>query len=401
MASFLPTSMRSKIVRYLLLHWRSDVIAAEVHCNTAIVYNIQFNLFIYDSSCPPKTRRKNASRRVSKAKKNDLIRWLKEQPWAQQSELIWYLWKKWKLHVHRSTIFRILKRKKWNEKTDRRVDERQNKSLRMHWIAELLNVVAKQLMYVDKSLFNETTNWRLRNWAPIDHEKKYHVDRQKDHGWSVLPAYTLNDYLFCTAIKKKWFNEKELYDWIANQLLPHCNAFSAHQSIIIMNNVFIHVNFRIEEMIETHGCQVRYLFSYFLDFNSIEFIFSVLKVSAFAFEFELDNLLTIWKIWIRRHFTEFWPFFDGNFGDWLRYAIRRSKCNTYAKQHFKHSTYGRIIFEVNMQEINRQLVNGEMHLKDAWKKIIIMLHYDASFRCFWSYENCNIIFSIFHFFLFS
>ena len=62
---------------------------------------------------------------------------------------------------------------------------------------------------------------------------------------------------------------------------------------------------------------------------------------------------------------ETWPLFEGDFGDWLRYAIRRSKCDTYAHQHFKHSTYGRIVFEVDMQEINRQLNSGEIELNGA------------------------------------
>ena len=144
--------------------------------------------------------------------------------------MIWYFWKKWKLHVHKNTIFKILKRKRSNKKKNRRIDERQNENLRMHWIAELLNVVTKQLIYIDESLFNETTNWRLRNWAPIEQKKKYHANRRKNHAWNVLPAYTLNGYLPCTAIKKEWFNGEELYDWIANQLLPQCNAFPAPRS---------------------------------------------------------------------------------------------------------------------------------------------------------------------------
>ena len=144
MGAPIPTSMRSKIVRYLLLHWRPDAIAAEVHCCVTTVYAVQSNLFIYGSSCRLNIRQKDAPRRISKAMKNDLIRWLKEQPWAQQFEMIWYFWKKWKLHVHKNTIFRILKRRRWNEKKNRRVDERQNEDLRMHWIAELLNVMTKQ-----------------------------------------------------------------------------------------------------------------------------------------------------------------------------------------------------------------------------------------------------------------
>ena len=74
--------------------------------------------------------------------------------------MVWYLWKEWGLHVHRSTVSRILKRRRWSEKTGHRVGERQNEELRMRWIAELLDVVAEQLVYIDESIFNETTGWR-------------------------------------------------------------------------------------------------------------------------------------------------------------------------------------------------------------------------------------------------
>ena len=100
----IPTTMRSKIVRYLLFYWRPDAIAAEVHCGLTIVYAIQSNLFIYGSPCRPSIRQKGAPRRFSKAAEDDLIRWLNEQLWAQQSEMIWYLWEEWGLHVHKNTI---------------------------------------------------------------------------------------------------------------------------------------------------------------------------------------------------------------------------------------------------------------------------------------------------------
>ena len=202
----------------------------------------------------------------------------------------------------------------------------------------------------------------------------------------MLPAYTLNGYLPCTTIKKEWFNEKELYDWIANQLLSQCNAFSVSRSVIIMNNVSIHVNPRIKKIIEGHDCQVRYLPPYSPDFNPIELTFAVLKICEFTCKW--DSSLIVWKTWIRRHFTESWPLFEGNFEDWLKYAIKRSKCDTYATQHFKHSTYGRIIFEVDMQEINRQLTNGEMQLEN-WL-IIMMLRFGASMSH--SKWKCNFAF---------
>ncbi len=45
-----------------------------------------------------------------------------------------------------------------------------------------------------------------------------------------------------------------------------------------MNNVSIHCNARIEKLIISHECEIRYLSSYSSNFNFIEFSFSVLKI---------------------------------------------------------------------------------------------------------------------------
>ena len=45
-----------------------------------------------------------------------------------------------------------------------------------------------------------------------------------------------------------------------------------------MNNAIIHCNRRIEELIISYECEMRYLPSYSSNFNLIELSFSVLKV---------------------------------------------------------------------------------------------------------------------------
>ena len=214
----------------------------------------------------------------------------------------------------------------------------------MHWVAELLDVTAEQLVYIDETLFNESTGWRHRAYAPVGRPGRYHADRTRGYSWSVLPAYTIDGFLPCTGIKEGWYNAEEFYDWIVNQLMPHCNAWPAHRSVIVMDNASVHTNPRIQEAIEAHGCQVRYLPPYSPDFNPIELTFSVLKA------------------WVRRHFHEIWPSFEGDFGGFLEYAVRRSRCDRFPKEHFRHSTYGRIIFEADIQELNARLYAGEIDI---------------------------------------
>ena len=86
-----------------------------------------------------------------------------------------------------------------------------------------------------------------------------------------------------------------------------------------MDNTAIHTNPRIEEATRQHEYEIRYLPPYSPDFNPIELTFSVLKT------------------WIRRHFHQVWPHFKGSFSDFLLYAVKRSRCDQYAKRHFDHS----------------------------------------------------------------
>jgi len=84
----LPASLRSRILRLLLLHWCLKAIVEEVHCHFDTVYRIQENLFMYDSPFRSQFRSKGASRKVVKTAENDLIVYLEEQPWIMQKEMV-------------------------------------------------------------------------------------------------------------------------------------------------------------------------------------------------------------------------------------------------------------------------------------------------------------------------
>ena len=202
----LSSIIRDKIVRLLLLHWRSNAIAQHVHCFERIVYYIQKNIFIYESSLRSRSRLSKSTRFLHKIVENSLIVYLKKQSWTLQKEIMWFLWEKWEIFVHRFTIFKTLKRLRWFDKIARRIDSRQNEKLRMLWVTKLLNVTIEQLIYIDESMFNETTSWRLRVYALVEQFDRYHVSRRREIDWSVLFAYIVDDYLFCTSIKEEWYN---------------------------------------------------------------------------------------------------------------------------------------------------------------------------------------------------
>ena len=111
-----------------------------------------------------------------------------------------------------------------------------------------------------------------------------------------------------------------------------------------MDNANIHCNARIKVAVEQHGSQVRYLSSYSSDFNPIELSFSVLKA------------------WVRRHFHELWSTFEGDFDAFLSYAVYRSRCDRFAMEHFKHTTYERLLFQGDIYELNARLAISEIDL---------------------------------------
>ncbi len=329
--------LRSKILHLLLLHWWSDVIVEEVHCHFITVYRFQKNLFMYDSSFRSQFQLKDTSWKIFLIAEDFLITYLKQQSWAMQKEIMWFLWKKWDIHVHRFIIFRILKKRHWSNKKKQRVSIRQNDELRLSWVADLLCLTVEQLVFVDETLFNETTRWHHQVYASVDESAHYQVSRTREHCWSILSTYMINNYLLCTDICENWFNDKTFFQWLADELLSLCSLFSTSKSVIIMNNTSIHCNCWIEELIISHKCEMCYLSLYSSNFNSIELSFSVLK------------------IWVRWHFKKIWSHFEDTFNEFLHYAVERSRCDRFSRQHFKHSVVEDYIFEADIRVLKRDL----------------------------------------------
>ncbi len=116
MSKSLSASFCFKILRLLLLHWTSSTIIEEIHYCSVTVYNVQENLFMYNSSFRSQFWLKDASQKIFKITENDLIIYLEDQSWVMQKEMIWYIWEKWNINVHQFMISRILKRRDWSIK---------------------------------------------------------------------------------------------------------------------------------------------------------------------------------------------------------------------------------------------------------------------------------------------
>jgi len=91
------------------------------------------------------------------------------------------------------------------------VNIKQNDKLQLNWIVDLLQLTTEQLVFIDETLFNETTKWHHQVYASVDESARYQVSRKKEHFWSIFLMYTINDYLFCIDIHEDWFNDETFF----------------------------------------------------------------------------------------------------------------------------------------------------------------------------------------------
>jgi transposase len=91
--------------------------------------------------------------------------------------------------------------------------------------------------------------------------------------------------------------------------------------VIMLDNVSIHMNDEITQVLEAAGYVVRYLPPYSPDYNLIKLTFAVLKA------------------WIKRNYCYRRKQFN-NFGAFLAAAVGESRCDRFARKHFKYAAGG-------------------------------------------------------------
>lgn len=224
--------------------------------------------------------------------------------------------------VDRSTVARMLKRRKWNQKALRQISMTRSEELREAFQRDMSQFEDRNLIFLDESIFNEKTGWRHRAYAPVGHEARYVQNIRRGDTFSIVAATGLDGWLPCTAVKKGYFSTQDFISWLENHLVPTLRRlFIGRQAIVVMDNCSIHINKEIEATLEASGFIVRYLPPYSPDFNPIELTFSVLKA------------------WIRRNWIHRREQFT-KFEDFLWFAIQHSLCDQHIRKQFKHAAGG-------------------------------------------------------------
>ena len=121
--------------------------------------------------------------------------------------MVLFLAEEWGIQASRSAVVRLLKRARIGNKRGQRVGHTQSQPLRVAWQAQMQDLTAEQLVFIDESLFKQQTAWRLMAYGPIGSPARYADDTARGNTWSILPAYTIDRYLLYIGICLEFFNE--------------------------------------------------------------------------------------------------------------------------------------------------------------------------------------------------
>ena len=87
-----------------------------------------------------------------------------------------FLEEEWNIRVNQSTVSRLLKRNKLRNKKGQRIGHTQSQALRVAWQAQMHDISAEQMVFIDESLFKQQTGWRLMAYGPIGSPARYADD---------------------------------------------------------------------------------------------------------------------------------------------------------------------------------------------------------------------------------
>jgi hypothetical protein len=143
---------------------------------------------------PGAIRRLGRPRKLTATNEEAVLDLLLREGWLYQDEIVFWLWCERGVLVHRSTVARALKGRKWTQREPRRISLAGSNDLRRQWREEMRRCVAQDLVFLDESIFNEKTGWRYRAYGPIGHDIRYPADVNRGRTWSICAAMTVDGF---------------------------------------------------------------------------------------------------------------------------------------------------------------------------------------------------------------
>lgn len=312
---------RLKIKWFLEAGWPAEAVAEHAGVSIKTVYRVTANLKIHGSIRAPTQRPLGATPAISEEDGEALFGALVRTGWMYQDEIVRWLHIERGVVVSQSTVSRYLKKKGWTRRTLRPFSIERNEELRELYRQSMRQFAADDLVFIDEAIFNEKSGWRHHAYAPVGHIARYTQNIRRGDTFAILPAYTIHGYLPCTGIKRGYYNHEDFIEWLRDRLIPGIQEmYGPRPMVVVLDNVSIHTNAVVEQVLQAAGHIVRYLPPYSPDFNPIELTFSVLKS------------------WIRRNYYYLRSMFNStNFGGFLEMAIQESRCDRFARKHFRYA----------------------------------------------------------------
>ena len=172
---------------YLLLHhWKPSAVAYELHCHQATIDRLEKRIQTRESAEPPPGKPPGRPG-IPEAAVESLFEYQRQHPYLFKHELLKFLEEEWKVKVHKSTIFRQFKKKNIVSKKGQLLHKRANQSLRTAFQAQMLELLAEQLVFIDESLFKERGCWRMMACAPIGEPARWQDEARRGEIQHIKP----------------------------------------------------------------------------------------------------------------------------------------------------------------------------------------------------------------------
>jgi len=121
---------------------------------------------------------------------------------------------------------------------------------RLEYLARIGQYQAGQLVFVDESSVDHRTTYRGRAWSIKGTKAQRNAFFVRGQRFSVLPALSLRDgILHCSVVKGSFCTDS--FMTFINRLLDNMELYPVPNSVIVMDNCWIHKYPDIMELIES------------------------------------------------------------------------------------------------------------------------------------------------------